>query len=78
MDGYSEIAEVPTPAQPSVFQTGRRPASTPNHPWRFKKGKTSKNGKQEFHPKAIHVLEKPENDQLSEDDSYVPDNLCGE
>ena len=68
-------AEVPTRAQHSGgFQTGKRPASTSNHPWRFKKGK-SKNVKQEFHPKAIYVLEKPEYDLLAEYGSYmyVPD-----
>ena len=70
---FEAEAEVPTRAQHSGgFQTGKRPASTWNHPWRFKKGK-SKNVKQEFHPKAIHVLEKPEYDLLAEEGSYVPD-----
>ena len=55
--------------QSCSFQTGsKRTASATNqHPWRFKKSK-QKSQKQEFHPKAIHLL-----DKADEDNGLVPD-----
>ena len=55
------------------FQPGAKRSSTSNtqHPWRFKKGKQKKSSsKQEFLPKAIHLLDKPEYQNHA---SYVPD-----
>ena len=46
--------------QSSSFQAGsKRPAaSTSQHPWRFKKGRLKKT-EVSFHPKAVHLLDKP-------------------
>ena len=51
-------------------QTGKkRPAAATNHPWRLK-GKQKKQVRQEFHPKAVYLLDKP--DDLDEN-GFVPD-----
>ena len=56
--------------QSQYFQTGKkRPAATTNHPWRLK-GKQKKQTKQEFHPKAVHLLDKPED---LDENGFVPD-----
>ena len=52
------------------FQTGKkRPAAATNHPWRLK-GKQKKQMKQEFHPKAVYLLDKPED---LDENGFVPD-----
>ena len=68
----------PGPSSSSSFQTGqsqyfqtgkKRPAATTNHPWRLK-GRQKKQTKQEFHPKAVHLLDKPED---LDENGFVPD-----
>ena len=51
-------------SSPQTRQMGKkRPAAATNHPWRLK-GKQKKQMKQEFHPKAVYLLDKPD-DQIS-------------
>ena len=57
-------------SSPQTGQTGKkRPAAATSHPWRLK-GKQKKQMKQEFHPKAVYLLDKP--DDLDEN-GFVPD-----
>ena len=56
--------------QAQSFQTGKkRPAAATNHPWRLK-GKQKKQMKQELHPKAVYLLNKPED---LDENGFVPD-----
>jgi hypothetical protein len=45
--------------RPTTILTSSKRAATSQHPWRLKKGKQKKTVKQQFYPKAVHLLDKP-------------------
>ena len=56
----------------SKVNIGLKRISTHQHPWRFKRGK-QKMEKQEFNPKAVHLLDIPDADLDDEPGGYIPD-----
>jgi hypothetical protein len=58
--------------RPTTILTSSKRAATSQHPWRLKKGKQKKTVKQQFYPKAVHLLDKPLEEYIGLDD-YISD-----
>jgi hypothetical protein len=58
--------------RPTTLLTSSKRAATSQHPWRLKKGKQKKTVKQQFYPKAVHLLDKPLEEYIGLDD-YISD-----